>query len=344
MEKLFYSHSLGFRGLLPFVKLAGENGFNKKDAVSFYNRQPINQLYSPPAPSNIPYSSAPFRLMADLVDISLFSKLNHGNKFILTVIDIGSRHGWAFGIRNKKPENVVVHLVEIYKHYKFKTFTTDDGSEFKGPVKKWLAENNIDQWISAIKGRTNLVELLNKIIVTRIFKIMKYRGTHIWDDVLDSVVAGYNADKPLGASFHTQKLIDPFSIGDHVRHPYKQGPFPKNAREQKWSDGVFRILSRDRARYILMDMDNKVLDTKYLPRQLLAVPASSTIPENNLEEEKRDIKKKSKFVRDQRKSGLDIGSEGEVIIPKAVRISSKSMLLGKEKRVVRKPARFSKED
>jgi hypothetical protein len=297
-------------------------------------------LYSAPAYSNIPYSGGRFRLMADLVDITLFSRLNKGYKFILTVIDVGSRHGWAFGIKNKKPESVLPHLQEIYKSYKFKTFTTDDGGEFKGPVKKWLESENIQQWLSSIKGRTNLVELFNKIIITRLFKTMKHRGSHVWYDVIDAVVAGYNADKPLNSSFHTQKLVDPFSIGDYVRIPHMPGPFPKNARMQKWSDEVYRILSRDRARYIIMDSKENVLDIKYLPRQLLHVvrPFGNIEPEDPPAiRELQEIRKERKFLKDQRKSGLDVDATGEIIVPKAVRISQK---VGEKRKIV-KPARFS---
>ena len=331
MEKLFYSALTGFRGLSQFVKIAKEKGFSREEATLFYKRQGINQLYGPPAPSNIPYSSAPYRLMADLVDISLFSRLNKGYKFILTIIDVGSRHGWAFGIAGKSPKYVLPHLQEIYASYKFKTFTTDEGGEFKGVVKEWLASENIEQWISPIKGRTNLVELFNKIIVTRLFKIMKYSGTHVWHNVLDSVVLGYNSDKPLGASFHTQKLIDPFSIGDYVRIPFPAGPFPKSARTQRWSDEVYRILSRDRARYSVMDSSKKVLSVKYLPRQLLIVlPHTTPISSDT---EMADIKSKQKFIRDQRKSNLDVDSCGDIIVPSTMKIIT-------EKRVIKKPLRY----
>ena len=72
---------------------------------------------------------------------------------------------------------------------------------------------------------------------------------HVWHDVIDAVVAGKNEDKPIHSSFPSQMLVGPFSIGDYVRKPHMPGPFPKGAREQKWSDQVYRILSRDRARY-----------------------------------------------------------------------------------------------
>ena len=43
---------------------------------------------------------------ADLVDMSEWSKENNKRKFILTVIDIGSRYAWAKPLMNKEAKTV----------------------------------------------------------------------------------------------------------------------------------------------------------------------------------------------------------------------------------------------
>ena len=320
LHDLYYDPVNGYCSLRKFIVIGSKHGYSRADVVDFYDSQMVNQIYRKPVKSNIPYrSDRPGRIIADLIDISLFSRVNGGNKWILTLIDVQSRHGWAFPMKNKKPESVLEHLKDL--DVDMKTFTTDKGSEFMGVVAKWLKSKKIEQWISPLKGRTNLVELFNKIVITKLFRIMKHQGNHRWVDVLDSVVEGYNADKPLGSHFHERELIDPFSIGDYVRIPYKGQQFmAKNAREQKWSDEIYRIVSMDHARYVVIDDKYKSLDMSYLPRQLLAVKPYSTIGSTEMAEEMAEIKKKVKFVRAQRKSGLDVDADGNVIIPKALRI------------------------
>jgi hypothetical protein len=82
------------------------------------------------------------------MDYSKFFYSNAGMRYILTAIDMYSRRAWAFPIKTKEPTVILPHLkeimVELIKNkYKFITFTSDAGNEFKGVVKKWLDVNNI---------------------------------------------------------------------------------------------------------------------------------------------------------------------------------------------------------
>ena len=55
---------------------------------------------------------------ADLCDVQKFESQNAGHKFILTVIDVLSKYGWAIPIKNKKPESVVQAFKEVLKVWK----------------------------------------------------------------------------------------------------------------------------------------------------------------------------------------------------------------------------------
>ena len=153
------------------------------------------------------------------------------------------------------------------------TFAADDGPEWLGVVKKWLVEEGIEIWTSAVYKRTNLVEGFNRILLSRLFKAMKDTGDYCWIKILPSVLAGYNMDKAVDKPFPVSgKFVDPFSIGDYVRVRLGTGVFVKAARTQKWSDDVYRILNRDRARYVIINRGYSVMPLNYLPKQLKLVP------------------------------------------------------------------------
>ena len=66
----------------------------------------------------------------------------HTHKYILTGIDVASRYKVARPLKSKKPSELALELVAIYKKgdvFKYpKVFQCDNGSEFKGEVTKLL--------------------------------------------------------------------------------------------------------------------------------------------------------------------------------------------------------------
>ena len=71
-----------------------------------------------------------------------------------------------------------------------------------------------------------------------------------------------------------KQIKDNLKIGDFVRIPNQETKslFSKNARLTNYSDEVYRIVARDRARYKLIKGAD-ILPISYLPRQLLKVDA-----------------------------------------------------------------------
>src|SRR5690606_1784166 len=75
-------------------------------------------------------------LQMDLMDISKYSKYNHGYKFLLNVVDVYSRYAWSVPLKSKGATGVVEALEDIVAEVKKKgdtdnvTFTSDFGKEF----------------------------------------------------------------------------------------------------------------------------------------------------------------------------------------------------------------------
>src|SRR5579885_2768380 len=68
---------------------------------------------------------------ADLVDMSEFADVNDNIRFLLTMIDLGTRYAWARPIKNKTGTEIKKALQSIFDdaHSTPKKLWTDQGSE-----------------------------------------------------------------------------------------------------------------------------------------------------------------------------------------------------------------------
>ena len=76
----------------------------------------------------------------------LYMPMDHGFRYVMVVVDIGSRKVDAEPIKNKRNETVLKAFQKIYGRNILnlpKRLEVDDGSEFKGSVKKYFEDNNI---------------------------------------------------------------------------------------------------------------------------------------------------------------------------------------------------------
>lgn len=107
----------------------------------------------------------------------LFMPNDEGNKYMLVVIDIGSRKVDAEPLKDKTSETVLSAFKNIYKRKTLnipKRMEVDDGSEFKGVVKKFFTEKKVFVRV-AKPGRhrqQGLVERMNQTIAKALFKRM----------------------------------------------------------------------------------------------------------------------------------------------------------------------------
>lgn len=78
----------------------------------------------------------------DLIDLSIFSAENNGNKWILTVIDVFSKFGFTKAIENKSAETVINALQEFFfKHGPPLIIQSDNGKEFKNEKMVFFVKN-----------------------------------------------------------------------------------------------------------------------------------------------------------------------------------------------------------
>ena len=69
---------------------------------------------------------------ADLVDMQYYSRSNKGYKYILMIIDVFSKYGWAEPLKNKKGVEIVRAFTKIWNSGQTppKRLWTDEGRKF----------------------------------------------------------------------------------------------------------------------------------------------------------------------------------------------------------------------
>lgn len=84
---------------------------------------------------------------ADLVDMSQFSKLNKGHKYIMTIINCFSKFALAIPLKSKSKNEVATALRKVFSKHKMKHFQTDKGTEFfNSDVKALVNQFNINHY------------------------------------------------------------------------------------------------------------------------------------------------------------------------------------------------------
>ena len=323
LANIFYDPKTGFVGLNKLIEKAEQNGIYLPESKikKWYYNQDVNQIYKEKKDSRDNYykvvAPAVGYLEADLIDISNLARYNHGYKWILNMIDLRSRYVWAAPVKSKTAEEIAPFVEKVIKSVSRRypkniiTLTTDDGGEFKGPLKVFLDRNDIDHYIANpnnnTKRRTAHVESWNRNLLRMLFKVLHVRNNWDWVTILPDLIYNHNhsINKQISITDFSKKNVmhditpydvfikhmkshevkvpfhDDLKIGDYVRirsfdPDSSESNFRKKTREQKYTKTVYRIIGREGVRYLLtLPGSLEALEQKYLPRQLLKVSTRS---------------------------------------------------------------------
>lgn len=238
-----------------------EDNIKDKITKELYQTPKLNKNHQPKI-------YAPFIgfLQADLMLTSdLYPRANKNVKYLLNVIDIYSRYAWSFPLTDKKSETVAEKLKEVHKDltdndHIFYSLTTDDGSEFKGEVTKYLKDNNIKQnLVKPIlnRGTTMMVERFNQTIAKII--VNAFSKSVIWYNRIHQHLKFYRNRKhsmikmtpkevfidkkktnerrgfpPTKENPNKNNTFLPFKVGDKVLLQIKLDKFDKPSTKMRW--------------------------------------------------------------------------------------------------------------
>jgi hypothetical protein len=222
----------------------------------------------------------------------LFITNDHGYKYILVVVDDHSKKCDAEKLKNKDSSSVLKALKKIYDRDILKIpqqIEVDDGSEFKGEVKKWFNENNVRVRV-ALPNRhrqQGIVERKNQVIGTLIHQIQTHKELQSgkinreWIKILPDIIKEINENlpKPLTQPISESPISNNYNkelygIGQPVRiqldHPIDtlgkklHGKF--RSTDMRWTREVFKItqvlLKQGSPPLYLTDKTNEVAYTK----------------------------------------------------------------------------------
>ena len=206
---------------------------------------------------------------ADLVDMQYYSRSNKGFKYILMIIDVFSKYGWAIPLKTKTGLEVTKAFSDLWKKQKPpKYLWTDKGKEFINKnMNDLLTKNNVHLYWTENEEKSTVVERWNRTIKNKMWKYFTRNRTGIYIDILPTLIEKYNdtyhrsiktkpsdARKPskyqdvFNALYNnidlgTKSLLKPspkFKIGDQVRLSKLKRKFEKGYTAN-WTEEVFTV-------------------------------------------------------------------------------------------------------
>ena len=131
---------------------------------------------------------------ADLVDMQSFAKNNKGFKYILMIIDLFSKYGWAFPMKTKTGLEVTKNFEHLFKTQNSpKKLWTDKGKEFYNRyMSDLLKTKNIQLYSTENEEKSSVVERWNRTIKRIMWKYFTANNTLKYIDVLPDIIQKYN--------------------------------------------------------------------------------------------------------------------------------------------------------
>ena len=232
---------------------------------------------------------------ADLVDMKKLANDNDGYKYILMIIDVFSKYGWAVPLKTKSGDVVKSALSSIFTKNSPSKIWADKGTEFYNvKVKNLLAKHKIEIYSTENKEKCSVVERWNRTIKTHLYKYFTANGTHRYINVLQALIDRYNNTKHRSIGFtptdarkpvnhqqvfrnlyskKVQKYLNTkpnFKVGDKVRLAVQKDKFEK-AYIINWSDKIYTVKEIKNTKpftYIVEDDKGKIHKGSFYEQEL----------------------------------------------------------------------------
>lgn len=250
----------------------------------------------------------------DLLDMSKFAKYNKNYAYILSVIDVYSRYGWAIPLKTKEAEGVKNALSEIFKSAPPTNLTSDNGKEFKNNIlQSYLKDNGINQYFAdpGDHNRLGIIERFNRTI--RIFceRVFALNNNWNWIDYIDKLTKTYNniphaitkqtpAEVFSGKKYPKNRVnfsISNLNVNDYVRVKTPKNIFAKGTAP-KWSREVYQIVATVGRKYKLDGFEDK----RFAESDLQKVTKSTNI--NIVPESRDELTRKKRLEQEFRREDI----------------------------------------
>ena len=171
---------------------------SRRQVNNWLQSQEVHQLHQEHTQATTIKSSVyvePYSAIAiDLVDMSHFETTS-GYKYLLDGVDMFSRFLYSVPLKNKEEKTVLDGFKKILKIQKFKSFRSDNGSEFKNALmKSYCDKSKIKQVFSSphLPQSNGAIERQNGTLKRLIFKQIQINESYDWAKNLQTLIDNLN--------------------------------------------------------------------------------------------------------------------------------------------------------
>jgi hypothetical protein len=275
--------------------------FPKNDVKKWLQGQKILQKYAVarkkfPRPPVLAF----YRGHVMQMDLAFFLALKQHQKnkaaYCLCVIDVLTKELYAFPMKTKKPDEIILNLKKLFKKIRPKILSSDLGGEFKNKlVSDFLSKHQVQQFFTYNEIHASVVERVIRELKGKLYKHMDYTGKKDWVTPLQLIVDSLNntvhsttklapsqtvsKEAQKTAFINTYKNKIGFSppesdikINDAVRISHLRSKFSKSYFGN-WTEEEFlvsKILPREKINlYIIRDKNNQEITGKFTRQELM---------------------------------------------------------------------------
>ena len=295
----------GIDALYRLMKQRGEN-VTRKQVVDWLAEQETYGLHKPVrrrfTRRKIYSRGIDYLWQADLVDMSHLVEENDGHRYLLTVIDVFSKHAWVKKLKKKDSKSITEAFDEIFATRKPFKLQTDKGKEFlNATFQRRLAELQIQFYVSQNDDiKASVVERFNRTFKTKMWKYFTHKSTARYVDVLDDLLHSYNRTRhrtigctPIEVTKEnestirermygkevTSKSSAKFKVGDKVRISKTRRAFDKGYLPN-WTEEVFTItdaIDTKPRTYKLEDYGHEKIEGSFYEKEIQRVVKTDNI-------------------------------------------------------------------
>ena len=265
------------------------NNFTMKDLSNELNKPTINKFPR----QKIIVNHINEIHSTDLVDMSQYSKMNKGYKYIFTNIDIFSKYAYAFPLKSKKIHDIKLCFEKIFKNNKPKYIWSDKESSFLSKkMQNFFKDNDVKIYHTNSHLKAVVIERFNRSLRELMMKYFTKNNNTVWYDILPKLIKTYNNRyhstikmKPIQVnksnekyikeniySYNKTSKIPKFKINDLVRISLKRRDlFDKPTANIKWSEELFKIHSINKSNvitYKIKDLNDEIIEGIFYEREL----------------------------------------------------------------------------
>ena len=238
----------------------------------------------------------------DLVDMTQYSKMNRGYKYIFTNIDIFSKYAYAYPIKSKKIQDIKPCFEKIFKNNKPKYVWSDKEPAFLSKeMQLFFKNNNVKIYHTNSHLKAVIIERFNRSLRELMMKEFVKNNNTVWYNILPKLIKIYNNRyhstikmKPIDVNKNNEKYIKEniytynktiknpkFKIGDLVRISLKRrNLFDKPSGNIKCTEELFKIHSINKSNvitYRIKDLNDEMIKGIFYERELQKTKNTSEV-------------------------------------------------------------------